>query len=99
MIECSQDNSTEVTYTHARCWHLLRNLNDVHFSIITLHYEETEMDKQLREGISQYEEGPFSQGSPRSHLLTSPISAPSAVLVFSIGKGCSLETLEEEGVR
>lgn len=27
------------------------DLNDVHFNIITLHYEETEVDKQLGEGF------------------------------------------------
>lgn len=36
---------------HVCCWHLVYNLNDVHFNIITLHYEETEVDKQLAEGI------------------------------------------------
>lgn len=32
-----------------------------HFNIITLHYEETEVDKQLGEGILSYGEGLFSQ--------------------------------------
>lgn len=63
-----------------------------HFNIITLHCEETEVDKQLGEGLLSYGKGPFSHVTLWGYLFA--ISAHSALMVFTTGKSYSVETLE-----